>query len=72
MSNDLSVCVNIVHSIKAHPNSVAALAHSVIEFLGDDSNGDVVLQQCEGSDESGWASTSLIVMYPARSMLLID
>jgi hypothetical protein len=59
---NLSVSVHhcVVHSIRTHPNPVAALTESVVEFLSDDSNGDLVLQQSERSDEPGWPTTSLL------------
>jgi len=40
----MSAWINIDHLIGTHPNTGAALADMVVEFLGDDSNGDVVLQ----------------------------
>jgi hypothetical protein len=54
----VSVHQHVVYFIGVHPNSAATVTDLVVQFLGNDSNRDVVLQQSERSDEPGWPTTS--------------
>lgn len=51
---------HVVHFVGTYPDTTTALTRSVLELFGDDSNWDVVLQQCERGDEPRWPSTSLM------------
>ena len=48
-----------VRSTSAYPNAIAALADTVMRFFVDDSNWNIVLQQCKGSNEPRWATAGL-------------
>ena len=64
----INVHRHVVQSIGTYPQPVAALADVVVGFLVDDSNRDVILYQCERSDEPGWPTTSLV---PHRASELV-
>lgn len=51
---------DVIRSIGAYPNSVGVLADTVVGFLVNDSNRNMILQQCECNDEPGWPTTSLV------------
>ena len=55
---------------QSYPKPVATLADTVMGFLVDDSNGDMILQKRERNDEPGWPTPNLL--HNARSTLAMS
>lgn len=56
-----SACIDfVVYFMGTYPDSISALANTVMGFLVNDSYRDLALQEREGSNEPGWSSTDLV------------
>lgn len=49
----------MVYAIWAYPNTIGALADTVVWLLFNDPNGNMVLQQCKRGDEPRWPCANL-------------